>query len=453
MKRILFFCLILAACKPSVEETVFQAQDLKVTWKSISNDGGSFKCNWTLENSGNQTLGDEGWALYYNQIAGVPDASTLPQSVLVEQISGTFYRISPQPGFELAPAASMQFGYTAYGAAIKTSDAPSGLYMTIEDQQPQAITQYTVEPFVEPQQINRGSTDLVPIPTTEKRYELNQYLSEVEADELPDLVPTPASLMVSPESFELSESLSISHTDGLESVAQMLAGKLTTSGRSIEIKANQESADIVLSMRNSGFPEEGYSLISSNNGITISGGSAAGTFYGTQTLLQILPEEFWEGSSGVELAGYKITDQPRFTYRGLHLDVSRNFHSTESVKKLMDLMGFYKLNKFHFHLTDDEGWRLAIKGLEELTEVGGRRGHTEDELDHLRPAYGSGPDVNSDDNYGNGHYSREEFIEILQYLNNWRNNFPHILVCCSPPWALFTQQVWSKSNGQFWTCH
>ena len=80
-------------------------------------------------------------------------------------------------------------------------------------------------------------------------------------------------------------------------------------------------------------------------------------------------------------------------------------------------MAFYKLNKFHFHLTDDEGWRLAIKGLEELTEVGARRGHTLDEKDHLRPAYGSGPDAEGAENYGNGHYSRDDFIEILKYAH------------------------------------
>ena len=147
----------------------FQVQDLKVTWKSVANNGGSFSCLWRFENSGSQALGEEGWALYYNQIAGVPDPATLPESVLVEQVSGTFYRITPQPGFELSPQASMEFGYTAYGAAIKTSDAPSGLYMIIEDQEPQVITQYTVEPFLQPQQINRSNNDLVPIPTTEKK--------------------------------------------------------------------------------------------------------------------------------------------------------------------------------------------------------------------------------------------------------------------------------------------
>ena len=155
-----------------------------------------------------------------------------------------------------------------------------------------------------------------------------------------DLVPTPTNLVVSPDSYSLGATLSISYADGLESIAQMLADKLATSGRSVKITANHDQADIVLSMRNSGFPEEGYSMICSSNGITISGGSAAGTFYGIQTLLQIIPENFWTGTAPVDVAGYKISDQPRFDYRGLHLDVSRNFHTAESVKKIIRLNGF-----------------------------------------------------------------------------------------------------------------
>ena len=88
---------------------------------------------------------------------------------------------------------------------------------------------------------------------------------------------------------------------------------------------------------------------------------AAGAFWGVQTLLSLV--------HGGSLPAVEIKDAPRYPYRGMHLDVSRNFHSKESVLRLLEVMGMYKLNKFHFHLTDDEGWRLQIPGLEELTEV------------------------------------------------------------------------------------
>ena len=106
-----------------------------------------------------------------------------------------------------------------------------------------------------------------------------------------------------------------------------------------------------------------------------------------------------------------------FRYRGVHLDVARNFQSKATVKKLLDLMAFYKLNRLHWHLTDDEGWRIEIRALPELTDVGARRGHTLDEANHLVPSHGSGPFADDATSPGNGFYSQDDFVEILQYAH------------------------------------
>lgn len=108
-----------------------------------------------------------------------------------------------------------------------------------------------------------------------------------------------------------------------------------------------------------------------------------------------------------------IVDAPRFGYRGFMLDVSRNFHGKEVVFKWLDLMARFKLNKFHFHLTDDEGWRLEIAGLPELTDVGAVRGHAASPGVRLQPAYGSGPDPK--DASGSGYFTRDEYKQILRY--------------------------------------
>lgn len=110
--------------------------------------------------------------------------------------------------------------------------------------------------------------------------------------------------------------------------------------------------------------DEWYSLMvdSSKELITITGKGPAGVFYGVQTLLAL------RNSKG-RVPKVSIKDAPRYSYRGMHLDVARNFEAKEHVFKLLDVMAMYKLNKFHFHLTDDEGWRLEIPGLPELTEV------------------------------------------------------------------------------------
>ena len=114
------------------------------------------------------------------------------------------------------------------------------------------------------------------------------------------------------------------------------------------------------------------------------------------------------------LEAVSIRDYPDLAYRGQMIDIARNFTAPENLKKLVDIFASYKLNVLHFHFCDDEAWRLEIPGLEELTAVGSRRGHTTDESQCLYPCYDGGyaPDAKT---VGNGYYSREEFIDLLKY--------------------------------------
>lgn len=116
-------------------------------------------------------------------------------------------------------------------------------------------------------------------------------------------------------------------------------------------------------------PEEGYRLLVTPDRITLTGRNA-GLFYGMQTLLQLLSVST---SGAAAIPCLTIEDAPRFGYRGLMLDVSRHFFTVEQIKDLLDLMAYYKLNRFHWHLTDDQGWRLEIKSCPELTKVGAWR--------------------------------------------------------------------------------
>lgn len=105
--------------------------------------------------------------------------------------------------------------------------------------------------------------------------------------------------------------------------------------------------------------------------INITGAGNAGVFYGVQTLLALINEKS-------EVPQVSIKDFPRFSYRGLMVDVARNFQPKDEILKLFDIMAMYKMNKFHFHLTDNEGWRLQIPGIEELTSVRKSQFHTGD---------------------------------------------------------------------------
>ena len=148
-------------------------------------------------------------------------------------------------------------------------------------------------------------------------------------------------------------------------------------------------------------PKEGYTLTTTANGISIVGGSEAGMYYGLQTLRQIIVTNEGRVPYGV------IKDEPTFEYRGAHLDVSRHFLSLADVKRYIDIIAAHKLNRLHWHLTDDQGWRIEIKAYPELTEKGAMRKETL--IGHgLEPKWWDGKP------YG-GYYTQQEIREVVEY--------------------------------------
>ena len=148
-------------------------------------------------------------------------------------------------------------------------------------------------------------------------------------------------------------------------------------------------------------PAEGYEMTISPEGIIIIGGSEAGIYYGLQTLRQIIIT-----NDGKVPYGF-IADEPTFAYRGAHLDVSRHFFSVEDVKNYIDIIAAHKLNRLHWHLTDDQGWRIEIKAYPELTEKGSMRKET-------LVGHGLNPVEWDGTPYG-GYYTQEEIREVVKY--------------------------------------
>jgi hexosaminidase len=150
-------------------------------------------------------------------------------------------------------------------------------------------------------------------------------------------------------------------------------------------------------------PKGTYTLESSNNGVVINGANEEGVFYGVQSLIQLLPIE---KNNTLTIPAVSIQDQPRFSYRGLHLDEGRHFLGMDFVKKYIDFIAMYKLNTFHWHLTEDQGWRIEIKKYPKLTTVGGYRNAT---IIGRYPGKGS-----SNTKYG-GFYTQAQIKEIVKY--------------------------------------
>ena len=162
--------------------------------------------------------------------------------------------------------------------------------------------------------------------------------------------------------------------------------------------------------------DEGYRLVSSVNEVTISANKPAGLFYGVQTLLQLLPNEI-ESKQVIKnkkwtIPTVSIMDNPRFAWRGLMLDVSRHFFTKDEVKVFIDDMSKYKYNRMHFHLTDDQGWRIEIKSLPKLTEVGAWNVKKTGRFNFFIP-----PGDDEPRNYG-GFYTQEDIKELIQYAKD-----------------------------------
>jgi len=431
MKRsilILIIPFITLSCKQMKQDGTYMDPGVSLTWSFLGNnaDKDFYSAEFVLENTGRETIPNKGWALYYNQQGlGVIEKS-VTGNVSIKHINGDLLRITPKEGFSLEPGSSVEISYRKPGSMILKSEAPLHPYMVYGDPGKKStkavsIDNYTILPFPQLDKFYPPAMGIV-LPDAAWVYEQNSMVYLLPPEETGKVLPTPSKLKVSGATVSLDENVKLKYQDGLEEEADYLSGLLEQlMGKAPEVLESTGSSqgDIVLALDSRMKAKEAYHLVSGpGSGIVIEGGSKTGVFYGIQSLLSLLPVDLWsKPQSTIEFASCEISDQPAFEYRGLHLDIARNFIEPGDIKKLIRIMAYYKMNKLHLHMTDDEGWRLEIPSLPELTEVGAHRGHTINERDHLIPAYGSGPDPSPEGNHGSGYLSRDTFIELLLFAH------------------------------------
>lgn len=231
------------------------------------------------------------------------------------------------------------------------------------------------------------------------------------------LIPQPVETQQLSGSFVLTKGSSITYSQPeCSSVAAMLAQKLSTpTGFALIAKQGKAGNGIHLSINetpDAKLGNEGYVLEVSAKNVKISANQSAGLYYGMQTLLQLFPKEI-ESNTIINKEWsaicVRISDYPRFSWRGIMLDVSRHFFKKEDIKRYIDNMARLKLNTFHWHLTDDEGWRVEIKSLPKLTSVGAWRVPRIGDFGELAPP--------KDDEAATdgGFYTQEDIKEIVRY--------------------------------------
>jgi len=226
------------------------------------------------------------------------------------------------------------------------------------------------------------------------------------------IIPLPVSLQINPGAFVIDNSTAVKFNaadkelklaaDFFSAAIKNISGKTlilnTVAKKNIEFKISKTS----------NIGDEGYLLNVTPSAITVVANTKAGIIYGIQSLLQTLPAI--RTNAALAIPSMSITDYPRFKYRGMHLDVSRHFFGPEFVKEYINLLASYKMNTFHWHLVDDQGWRIEIKKYPNLTSVGAWRVDQTDKVWASRPQAKPGEDAT----YG-GYYTQEQIKDIIKY--------------------------------------
>lgn len=233
------------------------------------------------------------------------------------------------------------------------------------------------------------------------------------------VIPEPVSIVEKGGNYNIPEEVVVFVSNGEKSdyLKKLIEDKLTTApGKRVSFTNSDKNADIALLLNkreNKQIGEEGYVLIVNGDKVTIEANKRAGLIYGLQTLFQLLPPQIEsdkkEDNVVWQIPQLEVIDYPRVGWRGLMLDVSRHFFTVEEVKRYIDNMVKYKYNMFHWHLTDDEGWRIEIKSLPKLTEVGACRTEQIGWFGNF-----SQPNPDAPKNYG-GYYTQEEIKDVVNY--------------------------------------
>ncbi|HTN19694.1 MAG TPA: family 20 glycosylhydrolase [Pelobium sp.] len=385
------------------------SKSLSLTWEIIDSgykNSAKTLSELTLENTSDKNFPSAGWDIYFNS-AHPYELNQDTLNLKLTHINGSFFKLSPGQSFE-GIAAGEALKIPLLTRALKNStDYPKGFYIVYNNNSSKSVplnvtNKLSVDYHVQERELAR------------QIYEQNQKVENTNLKSLSPILPTPINFAYFKGNFRMDHDVKINNASDFKNEADYLAKELEKiSGIRPQIATTGQKSIIVLQKKEL-VNEEAYELNVSPTKITISAATGTGIFYGIQSLKNMFPPEVWNTKpSSFLIPAICIKDAPRFAHRAFMMDIARNFLPKEQILKTLDVLSLYKINVFHLHFTDDEGWRIEIKGLPELTEVGAKRGHTIDELDHLIPAYGSGPEVNNSSE--SGYLSRADFIEILKY--------------------------------------
>ncbi|WP_087017025.1 beta-N-acetylhexosaminidase [Thaumasiovibrio subtropicus] len=419
----------LSACTSTPELTEQQrvnaiAENLDIHYQVVTNHGANdglacqalgaewASCNqviMTLENQGQAVEGHD-WVIYFHSIRLILDIDS--DLFTVSRVTGDLHKLTPTEkftGFEAGEKIELPL-IGEFWQLFETDFMP-GAFVTAPNSEPKQIVALDTEDVasfvsgLEGDNLKRTPDDNNIFATAATRFEKNADV--VQQDVRTAVIPTPLHSEATGGELSITQGLAIK--EGVFSTDHLAAIEARADVIGVDIDG---TVPVNVTLKPGAFSDDtarsgAYRLDVTSEAVEVIAFDSVGAFYAVQSLFGLI-----DSTNPTVVPTVSIKDAPRFDYRGVMVDVARNFHSKDAILATLDQMAAYKLNKLHLHLTDDEGWRLEIPGLPELTEVGAKRCFDLEEQHCLLPQLGSGATT---DNFGSGYFSREDYIEILNY--------------------------------------
>ena len=414
MKQILFAFLTLLLCI-GCQSTKTNNTPILFTVDSFDIPNNKMDVTFSITNPTDKIWEGGKWSLHWNQIYGSVLTESLPEEITYTSVNGQQYLIfNFGESYSLKPGEELNFSVIQTGIMSRLVMGPQGFFIH------NAKTNSTLDLESTIQWRGAKGIEELNIPSAADRYSSYEGIELLSKTDLSWIIPVPKEEVFkgnyrdTPSEYNIAFETFDIDIDFL--IKRLQEGVKTPIKKSFKGKSNISiKKDVKLT-------SEAYALDINEKNIVIHASTKKGVFYGLESLHQILIIAQREGE---KLPIINIKDNPRFKNRGFMTDVARNFFPKEKIMQILNYMALYKLNKLDLKMSDDEGWRIEIPGIPELTEIGSKRGFTLDESDRLIPMFGSGSGKESSS--GSGFLSREDFISILKYADQLHIEVvPHI---------------------------
>ena len=411
-KLLTTFACLLAALTMSAQSPV------EVNWQMGQNNtaANNYSSRFVIKNISKQPLGND-WQFFFNQFSR---SVTLPAGcpVDIEEVSTTYYRMKPNANYRgIAAGDSLVVDVVMGGALINKNYMPAGGHLVMNgDMAHPVAVKFNRAPLDKPGQWR----DHKAYPDGNYMFAFNEAINgfgDGYTGNDYDIFPAPKQVDIEDGFTQVGNLVTIKTGKWFQWGGYRRAKNLLTTElekRGIYATSGQGTVIKLLLDKKLSENREYYSLRVHDGQITILGVTQAALMNGVKTLVAAL-----DHSKGHRLQNCFVIDWPDFGYRGVMLDIARNYVvKPDQMKRFIDLLAYYKINTIQFHFSDDEAWRLEIPGFPELTQVAARRGATLDEKGYLAQIFDGNGNPDDLSQCANGYITRAEFIDLLRYA--WR---------------------------------